>query len=66
MKLIDGYEDEPLVSLEEALKPFDGKIDQLSYYIKEAKTKCHYPSEHSLTHDESAAIYIYTMKWGQV
>ncbi len=64
MKLIEGYEDEPLVSLEEALRPFDDKIDQLSYYIKEAKTKCHYPSEHSLTRDESAAIYIYTMKWG--
>jgi hypothetical protein len=64
MKLIEGYEDEPLVSLEEALKPFDDKIDQLSYYIKEAKIKCHYPSEHSLTRDESAAIYIYTMKWG--
>jgi len=64
LEFIDGYLNEPLVSLEEALKPFDDKIDQLSYYIKEAKTKCHYPSEHSLTRDESAAIYIYTMKWG--
>jgi hypothetical protein len=61
--LIKGYRDEPLVSLEEALKPFDGKIDQLFDYIKEAKTKCNYPSEHNLTRDESAAIYIYTMKW---
>ena len=63
LKLIDGYENERLVSLEEALQPFDGKIDQLSYYIKEAKTKCRHPSEHNLTRDESAAIYIYTMKW---
>ncbi len=62
---IRGYENEPLVSLEEALKPFDGKIDQLSHYIKEAKKKCHFPSEHNLTHDESAAIYIYTMIWGK-
>ncbi|CAF3102666.1 unnamed protein product [Rotaria sp. Silwood2] len=62
-KLIDGYLNEPLVSLEEALQPFHGQIDQLAYYIKEAKTKCHYPSEHNLTRDESAAIYIYTMKW---
>ncbi|CAF2831164.1 unnamed protein product [Rotaria sp. Silwood2] len=63
LKLIDGYLNEPLVSLEEALQPFHGRIDQLAYYIKEAKSKCHYPSEHNLTRDESAAIYIYTMKW---
>jgi hypothetical protein len=64
-KLIYGYLNEPLVSLEEALKPFYGKIDQLPNYIKEAKTNCHYPSKHKLTRDESAAIYIYTMNWGQ-
>lgn len=60
---IDGYLNEPLVSLEEALKPVDGSIDQLSYYIKEAKMKCCYPSDHYLSHDESAAIYIYTIQW---
>ncbi|CAF1479960.1 unnamed protein product [Rotaria sordida] len=64
MTFIDGYLKEPLVSLEEALEPFNGKIDQLSNYIKEAIMKCHYPSEHNLTRDESAAIYIYTMEWG--
>jgi hypothetical protein len=63
LTLISGYQNEPLVSLEEALKPFDGKIDQLSKYIKEAKTECNRSSKHHLTHDESAAIYIYTMKW---
>ncbi|CAF5024232.1 unnamed protein product, partial [Rotaria sp. Silwood1] len=25
---------------------------------------CHFPSEHGLTHDQSAAVYIYTMEWG--
>jgi hypothetical protein len=65
LKLIDGYLNEPLVSLEEALRPFDGKINQLSHYIQEAKTDCHYPSEHELTRDESAAIYICTMKQDQ-
>ncbi|CAF1239492.1 unnamed protein product [Rotaria sp. Silwood1] len=64
LTLIEGYLNEPVLSLEESLEPFNGKIDQLSYYIKEAKMKCHYPSEHNLNHDESAAIYIYTMKWG--
>ncbi|CAF1482924.1 unnamed protein product, partial [Rotaria sordida] len=48
---------------EEALQPFHDQIDQLSHFIKEAKTECYYPSEHNLTRDESAAIYIYTMKW---
>jgi hypothetical protein len=64
LNLIQGYENEPLVSLEEALGPFYGKIIDLSDYIKEAKTKCYYPEKPKLTLDESAAIYIYTMKWG--
>jgi hypothetical protein len=63
LKLINGYLNEPILPLEEALKPFHGKIDQLSDKIKEAKMNCCYPSQHNLTHDESAAIYIYTMKW---
>ncbi|CAF1213113.1 unnamed protein product [Adineta steineri] len=59
--LIKGYKNKPLLPLEEALKPFNGKIPQLDEQIKEAKSKCHYPSEHNLTHDESAAIYLYSM-----
>ena len=62
LKLIDGYQNEPVVSLDESLNPFDGKINQLSAQVKEAKTKCHYPSEHNLTRDESAALYLYSMK----
>ncbi len=64
LRLIQGYENEPIVSLEEALGPFHGKIPHLSNHIKEAKTKCYYPAKPILTRDESAAIYIYTMKWG--
>ena len=26
--------------------------------------KCHYPSEQGLTLDEAAAVYLYTMEWG--
>ena len=62
LKLIDGYQNEPTVALEESLNPFDGKINQLSAQVKEAKTKCHYPSEHNLTRDESAALYLYSMR----
>ena len=61
-KLIAGYEDEPVVSLEESLKPLDGKINQLSNQINEAKSQCYYPSEHNLTRDESAALYLYSRK----
>jgi hypothetical protein len=63
LNLIRGYKNEPLVLLEEALQPFYGKIPHLSKYIKEAKTKCYYLATPILTRDESAAIYIYTMKW---
>lgn len=61
--LIRGFEKEPLVSLEEALQPFVGEIDQLPYRIREAKKNCKQPSEHGLTRDEAAAIYIYTKNW---
>ena len=64
LNLIRGFEKEPLVSLEEALAPLFGKTNYLSNYIREAKIYCHDPSEHGLTSDESAAIYIYTMRWG--
>lgn len=61
-KLINGYENESSVSLEEALKPLQGQIPGLLMQIKDAKSKCHYPSEHHLTRDESAALYLYTMQ----
>ena len=63
LRLIQGFENEPLVTLEEALQPFHGKIDRLDHYIKDTKTHCKQPSEHGLTKDESAAIYIYTKHW---
>ncbi|CAF0832781.1 unnamed protein product [Adineta steineri] len=62
---IYGYRSEKLVTIEEALESIQSQIDELPYYIKIAKKHCHYPSEHGLTHDESASIYIYTMEWGE-
>jgi hypothetical protein len=47
-------------STDEVLEPISHRIDQ---FIQIAKEKCHFPSEHNLTHDESAAIYLYTMEW---
>ena len=60
-----GYRSEKLVSIEKALEPIVPQIDQLPYYIKIAKKHCHFPSEHGLAKDQSAAIYIYTMEWGE-
>src|SRR5277367_3443019 len=59
-----GYHVEKLVSIEKALEPIEPQIDQLPRFIKLAKDHCYFPSEHGLTHDESAAVYIYTMEWG--
>ncbi|CAF4212217.1 unnamed protein product, partial [Adineta steineri] len=43
--------------------------DRWNYRIEKfeiiIKKYCHYPSEHGLTRDESASIYVYTMEWGE-
>ncbi len=60
-----GYHSQKLVSLEKALELIVSQIDELPRYIKIAKQHSHYPSEHGLTHDESASVYIYTMEWDE-
>jgi hypothetical protein len=62
---ICGYWSEKLVPLEEALKPIAPRIEQLHRSIRAAKKYCRVPSEHGLTHDESAALYLYTMEGGE-
>ena len=62
---ICGYWSEELVSLEQALKSIEPFIEELSRSVKAAKKHCHFPSEHGLTHDESAAVYLYTMEGGK-
>ena len=57
-----GYRSEKLGSIEKALEPIHTQIDELAYYLKIAKQYCHFPSEHGLTHDESAAVYIGLMQ----
>ncbi|CAF1178284.1 unnamed protein product [Adineta steineri] len=60
-----GYLTHQLVSLSKALEPISSTIDQLDRFSKIAKNECHFPSEHGLTRDESAAIYLYTMELGE-
>ncbi|CAF3833190.1 unnamed protein product, partial [Rotaria sordida] len=59
-----GYHAERLVSLEKALEPIQPQIDELPYYIKITKRNYHFRSEHRLTHGQSAAVYSYTIEWG--
>ncbi|UJR12123.1 hypothetical protein I4U23_016300 [Adineta vaga] len=44
-----------------ALEPFQGQIQNLDKQIDDAKFNCHYPSQHNLTRDESAALYLYLL-----
>ena len=62
---IYAYHTHPLVPLRQALNPLIGKIQGLDHFIQIAKQECHFPSEHGLTKEESAAIYLYTMDWGE-
>ena len=59
--LISGYEKEPIVSLEQSLASLDSHLQFLPDQIKHAKASCRYPNPHGLTHDESAAVYLYSM-----
>ncbi len=57
------YQTYPLLPLHQALDILS-RIHQLDHFIKTAMDSCHFPSEHGLTCDESAAIYLYTMDCG--
>jgi hypothetical protein len=59
-----GYLTHQLLPLKTAVEPILLQIDQLDRFVKIAKNECHFPSEHGLTRDESAAVFLYTMEWG--
>lgn len=61
---VGGYWQEELVSLKEAVKPVESLFNELDRSVKLALKHCKFPSEHGLTRDESAAIYLYTMEGG--
>ncbi|CAF0936938.1 unnamed protein product [Adineta ricciae] len=60
-----GYLAHELLPLLKAIEPLIPKVHQLDRFAKIAKSACHFPSEHGLTRDESAAVFLYTMDWGQ-
>lgn len=59
-----GYQTVPLLPLQQALASQLLKVRELQSSIQAALRECHFPSEHGLTRDESAAIYLYTMEFG--
>ncbi|CAF1450934.1 unnamed protein product [Rotaria sordida] len=59
---LSGYEKQPLMSLEEALKPVDHLIEDLRRHVAIAKGNCRKPKD-GLTPDESASIMVYSMEW---
>ncbi|CAM4880617.1 unnamed protein product [Rotaria socialis] len=60
---ISGYEEEPLLSIEEACKPLEKILDQeLKQNMVIAKMNSEEPAD-QLTPDESASIHLYTMEW---
>ncbi|CAF4029139.1 unnamed protein product, partial [Adineta steineri] len=58
----NDYINYKLLSLEESMNGLNGLLEEINYFVKEAKEHCSCPNEHNLTKDESAAIYIYTME----
>ncbi|CAF1374987.1 unnamed protein product, partial [Didymodactylos carnosus] len=62
LRPISGYEKQPLVSLEDAVKPLYHIVDDLPRSVWIAKESCEHPCD-GLTSNESAAIYLYTMEW---
>ena len=60
---IEGYANQPLVSLEEAVKPLVGLVQDIEKKAAWAKWRCDDPPAHNLTRDQSAAIILYSMQW---
>jgi hypothetical protein len=59
---IEGYENMPLVSLEEAVHPLISLVPEVERMARTVKQK-HFEGEHGLNDDEFASILLYTMEW---
>ena len=63
---IIGYAKEPLLSLADACAPLTGIADNILTYVTVALENAPKNSVDSLTHNESASIRLYTIKWPDV
>lgn len=60
---IQGYANQPLVPLEEAVKPLVELVADVENMAAWAKWKCEDLPTHPLTADQSASIILYSMQW---
>ncbi|CAF3730283.1 unnamed protein product [Adineta steineri] len=60
---IRGYEEMPIVSLEEAVTPLISILPEIQDYAYVAKERCESVPPDDLTQDESASIMLYSMEW---
>ncbi|CAF1130770.1 unnamed protein product [Adineta steineri] len=60
---IEGYEEMPIVPLEEAVGPLVSILPKVQNYAYVAKERCESVPPDDLTQDESASIMLYSMEW---
>ncbi|CAF0937352.1 unnamed protein product [Adineta steineri] len=60
---IEGYEEMPIVPLEEAVAPLVSILPKIQNYVYVAKQRCESVPPDDLTQDESASIMLYSMDW---
>ncbi|CAF0826525.1 unnamed protein product [Adineta steineri] len=60
---IEGYEEMPIVPLEEAVAPLVSILPKIQTYVYIAKQRCGSVPPDNLTQDESASIMLYSMEW---
>ena len=60
---IAGYQDKPLVTLEEAVVPLRDQLPFVQDYAEVAKSNSNADHANGLTVDETASIVLYTMEW---
>jgi len=63
MTPIQGYEKQPLVSLEQAIEPIIPYVPDVKRMAYIAKVKCGKTPANNLSIDESASILLYSMEW---
>jgi len=62
---INDYIFSELVSLEKAIQPISFLVDKINIHAATAKSATeNISSEDELTHDEAAAVYLYSMETG--
>ncbi|CAF1279867.1 unnamed protein product [Adineta steineri] len=60
---IEGYEETPIIPLEEAVAPLVSILPKVQNYVYVAKQRCESIPADDLTQNESASIMLYSMEW---